>query len=320
MILFQVKAQDANGFLFRNIDESQFYETQWRYTYTLHLESKTIVHNGNDNFEAYYYFRLDHNFETNVNKVSSSSSWKINGAKLYVPALNQDTLLIVSISNDRLVLEKKNTNGKGTLQYHYDKLDNKVRMFSTPSYLLPEVDIVKKPINTKNKGKSSWLKNFWNWIWGNDAVAENKPEPIFINIEMVGGGFFGGLDPPIKNYIQIKTNGRLIREFETQYHGLVKTNKNISRVELESFADYILAKGFFNLTPIYDCLDPQCNARLSKKPTPIPLRLSVTYGNRHKVITIPIFGLDETNHKYLSYPPLIDEMVDVLSRMANRLE
>ncbi|HND15901.1 MAG TPA: hypothetical protein PLQ17_03380, partial [Saprospiraceae bacterium] len=133
-------------------------------------------------------------------------------------------------------------------------------------------------------------------------------------------GYFGGIDPAEKNYIQLKNNGRLIREYATQYQGQTKTIKDISRQELESLAEYLDTKGFFALQASYDCTDPECFKRKLKRPLPIPLRISVTYGLRHKVISVAMFGNDGVQDRYLSYPLLVDELVEILNRMANRIE
>lgn len=316
----QETGQEKNDFLYPDVKESILYETQWQYTYTLHVESQTIIHRESENFAAYYYFRLDHLAEAYVNGTASKGTWKINGPWLIAPILNPDSMLVVKLSDTELVLETKNKTGRGNLQYFLSKPSNTVNFFKKPDYLLPELNVTSSANPKADKQKESWLNNFWDWLWGNQSDVPYVAPLTYINIEMTGGGFWGGIDPPIRNYIRIKTDGKLIREFATEYKGLTKTVKNISRTELEAFAEYIDAKGFFNLQTGYDCPDPICLSRLSKKPNPIPLRISVTYGIKHKVITIPIFGLDETNHKYLNYPPLIDNISEIMNRMANRIE
>jgi hypothetical protein len=100
---------------------------------------------------------------------------------------------------------------------------------------------------------------------------------------------------------------------------LVKSHKSISRAELEEFAQFIDKKGFFSLPSSIECQDPDCIKRLNKKPSPIPFRISVTYGLKHKVVNVPIFGKDEKGLYYLSYPSILDQITDILNRMANRI-
>lgn len=312
--------QDHNDFLYPSVPESVLFETQWQYAYTLHVESQTVLHQSGENFKAYYYFRLDHSSESFVNKKYDSNSWQIHGALLRAPILNLDSLLIVKATENQLILETQNKNGKGHLQYYLEKLDPKEQIFNKPGYLLPEVDVTTKTPKSRKDSTNSWLSNLWDWLWGDSQDVPYKPEPTFINIEMIGGGFFGGIDPAIKNYIRLKTDGRLLREYASEYHGLTKTSKNIGRTELEAFVEYLDTKGFFNLNSNYDCTDPQCLARLASKPRPIPLRISVTYGLKQKVVNIAVFGFDERNYKYLEYPPLIDNIVEIMNRMANRVK
>jgi len=59
-----------------------------------------------------------------------------------------------------------------------------------------------------------------------DRIAE---KPIYINIELIGGGYYGGVDPVLRDYIQIKSNGRLIQEFKSIHNGLIVKKKNIPR-------------------------------------------------------------------------------------------
>ena len=124
----------------------------------------------------------------------------------------------------------------------------------------------------------------------------------------------------LKDFIHIKTDGRLIKEFQSVNNGLLITKKNIPREELEMFADYVVKQGFFDFERVYDCNVPGCMKRKSMKPTPIPLRLSIAYGQRKKVITIAIWGKDDLGVQYVDYPPALDNIIDAIQRMANRLE
>ncbi|HEB62439.1 MAG TPA: hypothetical protein ENI82_04720 [Bacteroidetes bacterium] len=56
------------------------------------------------------------------------------------------------------------------------------------------------------------------------------------------------------------------------------------------------------------------------KPTPIPLRLVIAYGTRKKVITISIWGKDKNSVHYVNYPPALDNIIDAIQRMANRID
>ena len=323
-IAFLAISQDksSNSFLYPEVQESRLYETKWEYTYTLHQKSQVQVHHSTEVYKNYIYFKLDKTAQIYLNGIFSQQSWSIKGAKLHMPFKGLDSTLIIKLDGNILVLEYNNLTENGIYEYHFKKLDDNSTVFKKPDYLLPEVKIKSKrpSITSANESKGIFTR-FWEWLFGSSKDDEPyKAEPTYINIEIIGGGFYGGIDPPIKNYIQLKTDGRLIREFETAYKGMVKTQKEISREELEQFVEYIDKKGFFELPSNIECQDSKCIHRLSKKPMPIPLRISVTYGIKHKVINVPIFGLDENNYNYLSYPPIIDQINDILNRMANRID
>lgn len=318
--LGEIYGQEKNDYLYPDVPESTLYETKWQYQYTLHVESQTMLHKAGDNFKAFYYFRLDKKSESAVNGKYAISNWSIKGPVLQAPVLNTDSLLIVKASETQLILEVENKSGKGHLQYFLTPLSDDGTIFKKPEYLLPELTVESKPKSNENNNFTSWFQRMWERLWGisdNDEDSDAKP---YINIEIIGGGYFGGIDPAVKNYIRLKNNGRLIREYATTYQGQTKTTKNITRQELESLAEYLDVKGFFGLQSSYGCVSPECNKRMLQKPMPVPLRISVTYGLKQKVVSVSIYGLDERNIKYLPYPSVIDNLVETLNRMANRLE
>jgi hypothetical protein len=190
--------------------------------------------------------------------------------------------------------------------------------FVKPVNELP--DVIVETLNTK-KDKKRWLafgkKN-------KKRKKRNKKEPekkqIYISIELIGGGYYGGIDPVLKDYIYIKSNGRLIKEFKSLHGGLVVTKKDIPRDEIEQFAEYIISQRFFDFEAIYDCESSICQNRKRNKPTPIPLRLAVAYGSRKKVVTVSIWGDDIDNLKYVDYPTALDNIVEAIQRMAHRLD
>ena len=98
------------------------------------------------------------------------------------------------------------------------------------------------------------------------------------------------------------------------------TKKDIPRAQLEEFVEYCVKQKFFDLERIYDCETAVCLRRKHKKPTPVPLRLAIAYGNRKKVITISIWGQDENKARYVDYPPSLDNIIDAIQNMAHRLE
>jgi hypothetical protein len=71
---------------------------------------------------------------------------------------------------------------------------------------------------------------------------------------------------------------------------------------------------------LYDCNNIACEKRRKMKPTPIPLRLMVNYGDRKKVITVAIWGEDHLKMRYTEYPPALDYIIEAIRKMTHRLE
>jgi len=310
-------AQETGG-LWNPPDERLFIESKWRYSYTLHAESNTIIHRADKDYDFYLYFRYDYTYQEFLNGKLTKGNWSLNGRSLFYSFQHVNKFEIVQLNKSILVLEFHQKNSKGAYQYHFVKVDSNDGPFVKPDNELPMV-IVEVETEKPKRNQGGWLS------FGKKKTRKKKseveaPKPVYINIELIGGGYYGGIDPVLKDFIHIKTEGRLIKEFQSVNHGLLVTKKNISREELEMFADYVVKQGFFDFNRTYDCTDPACMKRKSAKPIPVPLRLSITYGQQKKVITLAIWGKDDLGIQYVDYPPALDNIIDAIQRMASRLD
>lgn len=298
-------------------DERLLVESKWRYTYTLHTGSNTIIHKAENEYEFFLYFRYDFSYQQYLNGTPSRGTWRLDGRTLHYSFQNIHQFTVAQLSKTTMVLEFTQPNSRGSFQYHFVRVNSQDAPFSRPANELPEVIVEsprpeKKPKEGK-RGLFAWLRRGKN----RTEVASN---PIYINIELVGGGYYGGIDPVLKDYIRIKTDGRLIQEFQSVNTGLLVNKKYINREELEQFIAYVVKQGFFDFGKVYDCTDPDCFKRKGAKPTPNPLRLSITFGNRKKVVTIAIWGEDNKKIQYVNYPAQLDNIIDAIQRMASRLD
>ncbi len=299
-------------------DERLFVESKWKYTYTLHLESNTIIHKAGNNYDYFLYFRYDNSYQQYLNGKFSRGTWSLDERTLNYSFQNVDQFSIAQLNKRKLVLEFKRPNSRGTWQYHFVRVSGDEAPFRKPSNELPEVIVeARQKIKKQNAERK---KRFWSWFRSKRKAESNKPDPVYINIELVGGGYYGGIDPVLKDYIRIKSDGRLIQEFQTVRKGLMVNKKNIPREELEQFIEWVTRQKFFEMEKVYDCTDPACFQRKTKKPTPVPLRLSITYGIKKKVVTVAIWGEDDRKTKYVDYPPQLDNIIDAIQRMASRME
>lgn len=302
------------------MDERLFIESKWRYTYTLHAESNTTIHKADDRYDYYLYFRYDFTYQEFFNDKLTRGNWSLDGRTLFYTFQHVNKFEIVQLNKSVMVLEFQQKNSKGTYQYHFVRVDSKQAPFPKPDNELPEVIVeAENPLANAPQGQEK--RKWWQFFKKKEKeTPAPKPQPTYISVDLIGGGYYGGIDPVIKDFIQIKTDGRLIKEFQSQNQGLLVTKKNISRDELEMFAEYAMKQGFFDFERTYDCTDARCSKRKGDKPTPIPLRIAITYGQQKKVVTVAIWGKDERNTRYVDYPPALDNIIDAVQRMANRLE
>lgn len=314
-------AQSRNyqkGDAFFQVDERRLVETKWKYTYALHLESNTIIHKAEDAYEYFLFFRYNYTHQQYLNGKFSSGSWGLKGNDLLYSFKHIEKFSVATVNKKVLVLEFTQPNSRGTYQYHFVRVATEESPFIKPPNELPDVNV--EAINP-NKPEKKW------WVFNKPATKKKKKkratpkanEP-YISIEVVGGGFYGGINPTLRDYIHIKNDGRLIKEYKSKANGLVVTKRDIPRTELEKFAAYVLAQEFFELERIYDCETELCQRRKKQKPAPIPLRLAIAYKDRRKVVTISIFGQDNRNIKYVDYPEELDQIIAAIQKMALRMD
>ncbi|MEM1320021.1 MAG: hypothetical protein AAGG75_07160 [Bacteroidota bacterium] len=297
-------------------DERKLVETKWRYTYALHLESNTIIHQAETFYDYFLHFRYNYTFEQYLNGTMSRGPWVLDGSELIYTFKHIKNFRVAELTKQALVLEFNQPNSKGTYQYHFIRVESKDAPFVKPPNELP--DIIVETANPRRSRR--WLSLGKKKRKRRRKAKKKKKDPVYISIELIGGGYYGGVNPVLRDYIHIKSDGRLIKEFKSVNSGLVITKKNIPRAELEQFAEFIVAQRFFELERIYDCEDNYCQSRKQDKPTPIPLRLAVAYGSKKKVVTVSIWGKDESKMKYINYPPQLDNIINAIQEMAHRID
>lgn len=303
---------------FFQIDERKLVETKWKYTYALHLESNTIIHRAEDTYEYFLFFRYDYSYQEYLNGKFTKGDWQLVNNELLYKFKHIPKFSVASANRKVLVLEFTQANSKGTYQYHFVRVETEESPFVKPPNELPDVNV--EAINPNKKEKKWWVFNKSQKKKNKKKKKAPKANEPYISIEVVGGGFYGGINPTLRDYIHIKNDGRLIKEYKSRQNGLVVTKRDIPREELEKFAEYVVAQDFFKLERIYDCESEACQQRKRKKPAPIPLRLAVAYKEKRKVVTISIFGKDNRNIKYVDYPPALDKIIATIQKMALRLD
>ena len=314
-----LRAQTDYQSLYGPVPERLIAETHWRYAYALHVESNTIIHKAEEYYDYYLWLRYDYSYQEYLNGKLSRGNWSLDHRTLFYSFKHIQKFEIAEAGKRILVLEFNQPNARGTYQYHFVRVNSADAPFERPANELPEV-LVEELIEGERKSKRFVFSKRKRKKRRDEAAAELAGNGKKIQIELIGGGFYGGVDPVLKDFIQIKSDGRLVKEFQSVHNGLVVTKRTIPRAELEQFAEFIVGQDFFESERMFDCDSPLCDRRKRLKPTPIPLRLAVTYGDRTKVITISVYGRDEHNVRYVAYPRSIDNIIDAIRKMADRPE
>ena len=310
LTLLCILGLDTKAQSFTSYDANVLRETKWRYSYMLHVESDMVLHKAGLAYQYFLYFRFDNSYQQFLNGNYTMGQWGLMNNQLAYSFQNIDQFKVVSLNAETLVLEFERPNSKGRFQYYFVNADED-HPFPKPINELPLVKVKEKKI---------FALPWWTKGFQRQKTPTTPKEPTYINIELVGGGYAGSLDPVTRDYIRIKSDGRLIQEYQTKSKGLVVNKKNIPREELERFCEFVVNQKYFEYNREYDCVDNACQTRKRYKPEPIPLRLSIAYGNQKKVVTISIWGLDERRMRYVDYPPALDNIIDAIQRFALREE
>lgn len=324
------------------VSENNLIETKWKYTYTGHVETNNIVHKADAEYEYYLHLRHDYTFEHYLNGRKAEGPWVLNEKQneIFYKFRNIRWWRIAELTQRSLVIEF--SLGKASYQYNFVSVEGEDAPFVKRANELPDIKVL-----TEGKSRRDAIDRIKNLVKvdkdrrnarrerrrnrrrqrreNRDERRENrferryKPvenEQTFIEIAVIGGGFYGGLDPVIKDFTILRNTGVVVKEFESVNKGLMKTTTQVDREDMERFVKFIISKKFFDYENLYDCVTTDCVKRKGKKPTPIPLRLSVQYGSLRKVVTVGIWGYDGTQKiKYIDYPDDIELIVDGLQQL-----
>ena len=139
----------------------------------------------------------------------------------------------------------------------------------------------------------------------------------FVEIFLDGGGFYGGVNPPTENRKIIKSNGEIIISRKSLYDNGTGKNYFVSRSEVEGLADFISAKGFFNMEDVYDCsmANQKCEDRKNHYPPAVPLKIGATIGNLNKTVTITVY-----EDGMIEYPKELAEIVNNINEVINKAQ
>jgi len=218
--------------------ERTIVEAKWRYVYTMHVGSNTIIHEAGDEYDFYLYFRYDYTAEEFLNGRYERKAWALAGDQIFYPFRNVNVFRVTQAVRQNLALDFTQPNSKGAYQYHFVRVTDEDAPFIKPVNQLPTVLV--EGI-TKQKRKRRRLKGdeiagvkknrrWWPFKKRTKKVKAKKEKrekekeerrisregvaAVDMMIELTGGGFFGGIDPVMRDYAVIKPGGRLVKEFK----------------------------------------------------------------------------------------------------------
>lgn len=306
---------------FNGFDGDDLLGTAWQYQATRHEPSGKIIHQAIAIQPSWIYFKYDHSYEALTNEKMSSGEWSWKEGVLSFLYRGEEQFCAEIRGSEFLTLTYTRKGTRQQFSYIFRRVSLSHTPFNRPFFELPTIIVEQDsshsaPFMGRKKTKRRW----WTFWRKDHEAAQTLPPPVYISIEVSGGGYYGGLNPVQRQFLRINTDGRLIREVQTVREGLMVTRKNIKRQELEALAEWIASAGYFELAREYDCQDTACRRRKLEKPKPIPLQLMVAFGEKKHVITIAIFGPDDKMPFYHPYPKLIDQIVMTVYKMADRLD
>ncbi len=346
--------------------ERTIVEAKWKYVYTLHVGSNTIIHEAGNEYDFFLYFRYDYTAEEFLNGRYERKAWALAGDQLFYPFRNVNLFRVRQAGQSNLALEFTQPNSKGNYQYHFIRVNDDDAPFIKPVNQLPTALVEsfstqKKPRRRSADDHVTGVKKDRRW-WpfgknerdkrgrGTDAEDDDEgrdDEPsrretrvaereeareeklearrfgkegevaTDMMIEMTGGGFFGGIDPVMRDHTVIKPGGHMVKEFKTVNLDLRRTSVDIDVAEYNRLAKFIKEQGFFDLERSYECRSEMCQNRMRTKPTPVPLRIAVGTGNDKKVVNIAIWGQDDRGVQYVDYPKGLEEVIQAVLKVSN---
>jgi hypothetical protein len=299
-----------NNRLFGQQEAELLIETHWRHTFTLHVETNSVIQQAGEAWRYYLYFRYDSVCEHSLNDRVHQSPWTAENRQLHLVFRHAGAFEIVRLNSASLDLKCLSPNGRDTLLYHFIRVEKDQSPLGKKSATLPIARVETMPADQQPALAGSTGA-------AGETLLPDSYDPAQMVIELVGGGYYGGINPVIRDFITINRQGRLIHEFESVQGKRMIRKNDISPAQLDKFTVWAEAQQYFSMEALYDCKTPECERRKNQQPRPVPLRLAISKGDYRKMVTISIWGLDRNGKRYVSYPPALDHIIDAIQKMAH---
>lgn len=307
----------AFGQQYPPINEHLLAHTYWQYSYQSKSSNHFVVHRADSSTALYFHFGYDQRLVIVNEAERLEQPWRYERSsnELVFAFQAAQRWSVVSFQPEHLILECMGLDSS-LYRYHFKAIRPEQGPFDLALWELPTMNLV----DTLPQMGLRYPHRFVRDEKGKRGLAKPrldtpKPEPTFIQIEMVGGGFFGGADPIYRNSLVIKTDGTVVRQIQTELQGLREYRYKISRQTLEDLFRFIEGKRFFEFQQGYNCQSAACVKRMRETPRPVAFRLAVTYGERRKMVAVSIwegpFGLP-----WVDYPNELNHIVQAIEKVS----
>jgi hypothetical protein len=136
-----------------------------------------------------------------------------------------------------------------------------------------------------------------------------------IEISLLGGGIYGGINPTTENRITIQSDGQVTELNRSLYGGTNEIKTSVPRAEVLDLAREIAALGFFSMDELYDCAtgDKKCESRKTSYPPAVPMVVEVRIDSEHRIVKVTVF-----ENGAVLYPEELDQIVPKIRELVRR--
>jgi len=152
-------------------------------------------------------------------------------------------------------------------------------------------------------------------IRSDKSVSQEINSETFVEISLLGGGIYGGINPVSQDKKVIENNGTILISYKQLYTDGKSKTLFTSRGEVEELAKFIHDNGFFAMKNVYDCSasDKECKDRKTKYPPAVPLRIKVTIGNLKKEVKVTVY-----DKRMINYPDNLKAIVNKINEVISQ--
>lgn len=290
---------DSTARQYPAINEDLLIHTRWKYTYTTHAESNTVIHRADETYDHFIFFRYDYFYLMYLNGKHSTGQWQLNKAQNEVlcPFRRVEWWRLAQFNEQTLILEFT-MNRKSSYRYHFVRVTAEEAPFSPLPNDLPDVEVdFGTPKAASNQlAYEAYLQergiqyNAGRWERRQQrrtrrearrrarlqktargrAILERETPKEMLQIELMGGGFAGGVDPVYRNMVVIKTDGQVIKEYKSALQGLQVSKHTIDREVLEKLVTFIKNSAFLTSIKLTVVRHLPASADSPTNPAPSP--------------------------------------------------